>query len=89
MNLEECLNAISEAIARTDPYSARHFSIVWRGSFEILPHDVHTSLYPNEFALLTRKDLKEGLTWPQWVNIKRRIFSYSRYYILCQAHPKH
>lgn len=78
MNLEECLNAISYAIARSDPDSAKHFSIVWRDRMEVLPHDGHTPLYPNEFALLSQKDLRDGPTCGQWEHIKRRIVSYSK-----------
>jgi len=88
MNLEECLNAISDAISRTDPDSAKHFSIVWRDRFELMPHDGHTELFPNEFALLSQKDLREGLTRGVWEHIKRRIVSYSKDQKLCQAHQK-
>jgi len=78
MNPESVLELISEAIKNTDPCESNYFSIVWRNRFEILPHDGHTPLFKNEFAILTVKDIRKGLTPAKWEFIKSRIIRYRK-----------
>jgi len=82
------LELIAEAIKNTDPCESKHFVIVWRNRFEVLPHDGHTHLFKNEFAMLTPKEIREGLTPAKWELIKSRIIIYRKEQLAWDPVPK-
>jgi len=88
MNALSSLNLIAEALKNTDPCQSKHFSIVWRNRFEILPHDGHTPLFKNEFAIITPEEIRKGLTFSKWDLIESRITVYRKEQTVWEPIPK-